>query len=141
MSYLSDIPIKNFMSKDVIFIHKNDSMNLACEKLRTHNIRHLPVLDKDDRVVGMFTDTDLNRAYTPRQTENGWYYDSSELDKLILEHFMTKEPSMLFPDSTLGEAAGVMARNKIGCVIVVSRKNKTLIGIISSIDILKQISG
>ncbi len=115
-------------------------MSSACDKMRSHNIRHLPVLDKNDQVIGLFTDTDLNRAYSPRKTEEGWYYDKNELDRLILEYWITKEPATLDPEATLQEAAHIMSRLKSGCIIIVSPKTNKLEGIITYMDILRQVA-
>ena len=78
-------------------------------------------------------------AYTPRETSSGWYYDKEGLNLLKLEHFMTKEPLTLTPENTLKEAAEIMARTKFGCLPIVAAGTRKLVGIVSYVDILKEI--
>jgi acetoin utilization protein AcuB len=49
------------MSKDVITIDVNDSMQNAVRLLKDHKIRMLPVMKKD-KLVGVVTDRDLKKA-------------------------------------------------------------------------------
>ncbi|MBU4426567.1 MAG: CBS domain-containing protein, partial [Proteobacteria bacterium] len=53
--------VENWMSKDVITVDVNDSMQYATRLLKEHNIRGLPVMEKG-KLVGVVTDRDLKRA-------------------------------------------------------------------------------
>ena len=53
--------VKNWMSKNVVVIDVNDSMQDAMRLLKEHRIRMLPVLKKN-RLVGIVTDRDLKKA-------------------------------------------------------------------------------
>ena len=140
MELLHQIPIKEFMTKEVVVLLSDETMAEAYQKMKDHRIRHLPVVDKQGLLIGIFTEKDLNRAYLPRETDSGWYYDKEELNLCILQHFMTKDPLTLTPEGTLKDAAQIMARNKFGCIPIVLPETKQLVGIISYIDILKKIA-
>jgi acetoin utilization protein AcuB len=139
MEHLHSILIEEFMSRDVLTLHLNDSVATAYDIMKDHRIRHLPVIDDNHILVGVFTDTDLNHACPPRETSTGWYYDRGSLSLLNLRHFMNTEPSCLFPTSTLKEAAEIMVRNKFGCIPIISRVDRTLVGIVTYIDVLNKI--
>lgn len=133
------IRIGDFMKRDVIFLRQDETLADAYDKMNNHHIRHLPVLDRHNKVVGVFTYTDLYRAHSPRQTEEGWwYYDKDELRLFILSHFMTKDPVLLTPEDTLKQAAEIMAREKFGCIPIVDQNSKELLGIISYVDVLQK---
>ena len=53
--------LKNWMSRDVVTVDVNDSMQDATRLLKKHNIRGLPVIG-NGKPVGIVTDRDLKRA-------------------------------------------------------------------------------
>jgi CBS domain-containing protein len=53
---------KHFMAKPVITVQSDASITDAIRLMQTKHIRHLIVLDKDLRMVGMITARDLMRA-------------------------------------------------------------------------------
>ena len=139
MDQIHTIRLKDFMAKKVVFLNSRDTMVDAYEKMQLYGIRHLPVLNDQSEVVGIFTQTDLNRACPPRETESGWHYSKSELSGFILTHFVRNDPETLSTEDTLGKAAKVMARNKISCIPVVEPGTKKLAGVVTSVDVLAQI--
>ena len=139
MDQIHAIRLKDFMVKEVVFLDSQSTMVDAYEKMKLYGIRHLPVLNDKNEVIGVFTQTDLNRACPPRETESGWHYSKSELSEFLLVHFVRKDPETLSTEDTLGKAATVMARNKISCIPVVEPGTKKLAGIVTYIDVLAQI--
>ena len=53
--------VKNWMSKNIITVDENDSMQDATKLLKEHDIRMLPVMKKA-KLVGIVTDRDLKKA-------------------------------------------------------------------------------
>lgn len=53
--------INEIMTKEVITIDKNETVDQAIEKLRGHNIKKLPVTSRDE-LVGIITITDITFA-------------------------------------------------------------------------------
>jgi acetoin utilization protein AcuB len=50
------------MTPKVITIGKDASLLEAKEVMRDRNIRHLPVVDEQDKLIGVFTDRDIRGA-------------------------------------------------------------------------------
>lgn len=50
-----DQPLGNVMTKNVITIQKNSSINEVRRIVLTHKIRHLPVVNQEDRIVGLLS--------------------------------------------------------------------------------------
>lgn len=134
------ILIRDFMVKNPKSVRDTDTLYAAYEMMRMYNIRHLPVTDKEGRVVGIFTHTDLNMAYPPKENDASWYYEKDELNSIAIKQHMTKEPALLIPEDTLREAALTMSRGKYGCVPIISGETKKLVGIITYIDVLKKVA-
>lgn len=52
--------VEQVMTENVICCHANGSLEEARTLLKTRRIRHLPVLDTEDRLIGMISIGDLN---------------------------------------------------------------------------------
>jgi CBS domain-containing protein len=48
-------PLGNVMTKNVITIQDNSSINEVRRTIQTHSIRHLPVVNQEDRLVGLLS--------------------------------------------------------------------------------------
>lgn len=56
---LPPIPVKEIMITDVIKAYKNTPVNEVADKMLKNKISHIPVVDSNDRLLGMVTDIDL----------------------------------------------------------------------------------
>ena len=48
-------PLGNVMTKNVITIPEDSSINAVKRTIQTHSIRHLPVISKEDKLVGLLS--------------------------------------------------------------------------------------
>ncbi len=134
-----DIPVKEIMITKVISIKEDEPFSHVEEKLRLNKIRHLPVVDSGNKLIGIITQRDLLRAARPRETDDGPYYDPDELDEFILKHYMTPDPAALHADDPISKAVKMMAEFKYGAIPIV-QSDKALVGIVTQIDILKYLA-
>lgn len=134
------ILIRDFMVQNPKSVRDTDSLYEAYQKMQLYKIRHLPVVDKDDHVIGIFTESDLNQCYPPKENDDSWFYDKDELNAMRVGQHMIQEPALLIPEDTLREAALMMARGKYGCIPIISPQTKKLVGIITYIDVLKKVA-
>jgi len=56
---LPHVPVKEVMITDVKKAYKNTPVNTVAEKLVDNHISHMPIVDAEDRLIGMVTDIDL----------------------------------------------------------------------------------
>jgi len=56
---LPPVPVKEIMVTDVIKASKNTPIIEVAEKLIKHDISRMPIVDSDDKLIGMITDIDL----------------------------------------------------------------------------------
>ena len=131
--------VKEIMTKDVIAIRIDEPFSHVEEKIRMHRIRHLPVVNDKNEIVGIITQRDFYHVISPRHTEMGDYYEKTELDGYHLEHFMTKNPLTLSPEDSVAKVVKIMTTFKYGAIPIVD-SNKKLVGIVTQIDILKFIA-
>lgn len=52
-------PVKQYMTRNVIVVREDKSINEARNIMVSNNIRHLPVVDVEGRLVGMLTTRDI----------------------------------------------------------------------------------
>jgi len=50
-----DQPLGNLMTKNVITIQQDSSINEVRRTIQTHSIRHLPVVNQEERLVGLLS--------------------------------------------------------------------------------------
>jgi len=55
----TDNPISQAMTKDIIYVHEKEDLNVASKLMRDHQVSRLLVLDEGDRPVGMITLHDI----------------------------------------------------------------------------------
>lgn len=58
----SAIPVADAMSRELHFCGQDDDVSTAEQVMRTHQIRRLPILDRDRRPVGVLSLADIVRA-------------------------------------------------------------------------------
>lgn len=127
--------VKNWMSKAVITIDVNDSMENAIRLLKEHDIKMLPVMKKN-KLVGILTDRDLKRASASDATTLEIHELFYLLSKIKVKNIMTKDPITVPSDYTVEKTADVLLKNKISGVPVVDH-NKKLVGVITQTDVFK----
>jgi len=134
---LKQTKLKEIMTKPPISIKIDEPFSKVPKKMRAYQIRHLPVVDKDNKVVGLITQRDLFKICPPHKIIDGtWHYHDEMLDKFILAKVMVKNPFSMSTEHSVGDALVNIANKKYGCVPIVDKKG-VLCGIITQIDILK----
>ena len=127
--------VKNWMSKKVISIDADDSMEDAMGLLKEHGIRRLPVMKKD-KLVGIVTDRDLKKASASDATTLEIHELLYLLTKVKVKDIMTKDPITVPPDYTVEETAQVLLESKISGAPVVD-ENGEVVGIITQSDLFR----
>ena len=134
---LNKVKLKEIMTSKVITISESERFSAVEEKMRVFGIRHLPVVDENNKLAGIITQLDLYQIQSPRRLEDGsWFYDQKSLDAHILKHVMTQKTYSLGPEDTVAQAIMLMVNKKCGCVPVVA-KDQSISGIVTRHDIIK----
>ncbi|MGD9107089.1 MAG: CBS and ACT domain-containing protein [Desulfobacterales bacterium] len=129
--------VNYWMSKQVVTIDANDSMNNAIHLLKKHNIRMLPVMKKG-KLVGIVTDRDLKRSSASDATSLEIHELLYLISKIKVEDIMTKNPITVPLDYTIEETAEVLLKHKISGVPVIDRYGN-IVGTITQNDIFRTI--
>lgn len=127
--------VKDWMSREVITIEENDSMQEALRLLKEHDIRMLPVMKKG-KLVGIVTDRDLKKASPSDATTLEVHELLYLLTQIKVKEIMTKDPITVPPDYTVEETAQVLLENKISGAPVMDKTGK-VIGTITQTDLFR----
>ncbi len=127
--------VKDWMSRKVVTVNVNDSMQHGINLLMEHNISMMPVME-DGQLVGVVTDRDLKRASPSDAVMLDIQRILYLLSKLEVGAIMSRYPITLSPDHTMEEAAEIMLSNKISGAPVLD-ENKNIVGMITKSDIFK----
>ena len=60
-------PVEAVMLKEIPRVHPEDPLGKALQVLLTTEVRHLPVVDQEDKVVGILTRSDILKLILGRQ--------------------------------------------------------------------------
>ncbi|SDH31419.1 acetoin utilization protein AcuB [Alteribacillus persepolensis] len=122
--------VEEIMKTNVSTIEPNTSIKTAMELLHKHKIRHIPVIDQQNKVAGIVSDRDIRDA-SPS------VFHLNEPDEL---HYPASK-IMKFPVITVQpldfveEAAVTLYENDISALPVVTDEDK-LVGILKESDVL-----
>ncbi len=58
----SDIPVSNVMSRDLLVVQPEDDIQYAMSVMNIKKIRHLPVVEKEGKIVGIISIRDVVKA-------------------------------------------------------------------------------
>lgn len=127
---------EQIMSKKLVTIGYESSLEAAYEKMQSHRIRHLPVTDDHGAVIGILSDRDLQRAMQAEVTgiDTEITFDA----KHQVKDFMSFPVLEVRSDVEVSHIVDRMLKEKVSSYLVFDKKG-TLdpIGIITTDDLLK----
>lgn len=123
------------MTRDPVVIHDDTPLDEAMKIMRDNKVRRLPVLNRKGALVGIVSERDLLYASPSPATSLSIYELHYLLSKITVADVMIRDVITVAEDTSLEEAARIMADNKIGGLPVVS--GGKLVGIITETDLFK----
>lgn len=133
---MKNLLVRDWMTSPVITITPDTSLPDACELIRKHSIRRLPVVDKKGHLIGIVTRGDLRGAQPSEATTLSIWELNYLLSKLKIKQIMTKDPITIRDDASIRYAAKLMSDFKVSGLPVLD-KNDNLVGIITESDIFR----
>ncbi len=130
--------VKDWMTKDVISITLDTSLPEAHQIMMNEEIRRLPIVDKQNNLLGIVTLGDVRGAQPSPATSLSIWELNYLLSNLKIKEIMTPDPITLNIDATIGEAARTMLEHRISGLPVVGNDGK-LAGIITESDIFSMV--
>jgi CBS domain-containing membrane protein len=129
--------VKDLMSKDLFVLYADDSLLLAEEMMQWKRIRHVPVVDRHYNLKGLVTHRDMLRASISTLARLPCNETRAMQTHVLLQDIMQTQVFTISPDADIKEAARVMWREKIGCLLIAEQGQ--LVGILTEADFLKYV--
>ncbi len=127
--------VKERMTRNPITIRPDTPVTEAQALMKREKIHHLPVLDKDEKLVGIVSEKDLLYASPSPASTLSVYEMTSLLAKLKVDKVMSKDMVTVQEDTPVEEAARTMADRGIGGLPIL--RGRMLVGIITESDLFR----
>lgn len=117
--------VDEIMKKKVITLSPTDTIRKARLLMLENGIRHLPVVDEQQQVIGLVTRSDFYQYYLT---------SGNEEDHAKIENVMNKKVITGHPLDFVEEIAAIFYEKKIGCLPIIEKQR--LVGIVTETDLL-----
>jgi len=147
------LTVKDVMVKDVISVHPDTSILQAQQLLSEHRLDGMPVVDFENRLIGVITEYDLlargSSVHLPtlqklfaelpvyKKNYNDFKKEIYELSKLTVRDIMNKEPLTLSPSASLQDMVEMFREHHRVNPIPVVDKDQKVVGVVSRYDAVK----
>jgi acetoin utilization protein AcuB len=129
--------LQEAMSKKLVTVLESYSLEAAYSLMTNYKIRHLPVTDNNEEIVGIISDRDLQRAMRSHIENNGGIrVEENEFDpRSKVGDYMTW-PVMTVPETMpMKSVVEIMLKEKVSALIV--EREDYAAGIVTTHDLLK----
>lgn len=131
---MESLLVRDWMTSDVHTVRVSDSLLAAIELMHRHTIRRIPVLDAEDHLVGMLSESDV-RGVAPFSSRGRPIHDfEAILEEFVVEEQMSRSPVTISPERDLKDVVRYLLKGKFGALPVL--EGGKLVGIITETDVL-----
>ena len=119
-------PISSIMTRELLTVGPNDTVDKVYELLTSKGIHHIPV-QKDGILVGLLTTYDLFKRGLNKKSAAS----------IVVKDIMTKKLATLEPTAKVGTAAEIFLEHLFHAIPIVNGPGKKLVGIVTTHDVMK----
>ena len=105
--------IQDWMSTNIVSIAPSASLLKCVALLKEKGLRRLPVVNRDNNVVGLISTTDIKQFQPTRSTGMEYLEAIDMLDEMKVRDIMTKPPVTIGVSNTVEDAAVFMMRKRV----------------------------
>jgi CBS domain-containing protein len=122
--------LKQIMAQNVVTIHPTDTLQAAARIMRDRDVGFLPVYEGNE-LIGVLSDRDLVvRALAEGMNPN----------TMLSKSLLTTPVISCFEDQSVDDAVQLMHENQIRRLVILDRKTRQLVGVISLGDLATHVS-
>lgn len=133
-------PVSTAMTRDPKTARPEEPLGDAVQRMVEHQVRHLPVVDAQGKVVGMLSDRDVRNAVgDPRAALE----DGEEKRRILqrpVDQVMARGAPTVRESEPVAQVLGWFLGVRHGAISVVDDQDR-LVGIVSYIDLLRDLAG
>ena len=138
--------VEDIMTEQVVSLERQDTMAKAMEAMQEGNFRHVPIVEKQKRLVGIVSDRDILRHLPFHSSQfkpetkvfRARLFDvalSDPAKQQELHHVMKRDVIHVLPSCDFYDAVEMLYNMKISCLPVTDEK-KNLLGIVTVTDVM-----
>jgi len=131
---VDEIRVRDVMKTNVATVHASHSMPLVASIMELERIRHVPVVDDDQRVVGLVTHRDILAAQVRARVASATDGPVSLDLALPVSRIMRTEVWTIQSSALAASAARLLRDHRFGCLPVVD--DGKLVGLVTESDLL-----
>ncbi|MBP2241433.1 acetoin utilization protein AcuB [Cytobacillus eiseniae] len=123
--------VEEIMNTTITTLSENNSIAEAIQVMDEKKIRHLPIIDQNQQLIGLVTDRDIRDA-TPS------IFETEELKQELqnpLKMIMKTDVITGHPHDFVEEISAILYEHRIGCLPIINHNR--LVGIVTETDLLR----
>jgi acetoin utilization protein AcuB len=127
--------VTDYMTQKIVSVPADTGIREAFFMMKEHHIRHLPIVDAENKLIGIVSDRELRRPE--------WVDESLDIehlynldDNISVGDVMITQVHVVHTYDTLRKAVAILLDNNIGAAPVLD-KNDELVGMLSAVDLLR----
>ena len=125
------------MTKEIISVHPDDTMEAVQEIFDKHTFHHVPVV-KDGKVVGIISRSDYDKlchSFTLFNSNSSRRYNDALMKSLLVVEVMSTQLATLREEDTVLTAAAFFRENLFHAIPIINSERE-LVGIVTTYDLL-----
>ncbi|MCM2417708.1 CBS domain-containing protein [Streptomyces sp. RKAG293] len=137
--------VTDVMTSEVVRAVYSTPFKVVAERLVRHGISGLPVVDDDEKVIGVISETDLLARQAASMDDRGrrpfvWSLsarrEQAKARARTAGELMSQPPVLVHAEESIADAARVMAKHRVERLPVVDEQDR-LVGIVTRRDLLQ----
>lgn len=132
---ISTMRVKSRMTPNPVVASPKTTYNEALRLMQQNGIKHLPIVNKKEKLVGIVTRSDMLGAKPSGVSTLSVYEIASLLEKVTMNQIMSHPVMAVQEDCSIANAANHMLEHGISCLPVV--REGEVVGIITDTDVFK----
>jgi CBS domain-containing membrane protein len=134
---MQDLLVSDLMTDHVLSIRPNEDLARLVELMDDIHVRHVPVVDEGNVLVGVVSQRDLIRHVLHAESDLPLAEMRQLLEARDVRSVMVTDVESVEPMTPISEAGQIMFDNKLGCLPVVQAD--CLVGILTEADFVKYV--
>lgn len=125
--------VEEFMTRTPLTLDLSATVGDAIGLMHDEDVRHLPVVDEGQALVGLISDRDTRALAMSWDTRAA---RAAALEQNVTE-LMSTDLVSCTPTTSLEDAVHLLLDHKVGAIPVVDARDNRLVGILSYTDLLR----
>lgn len=121
--------VEQFMDTDVLAVNEEEPLDLVVEIMEWHDVKYVPIEDREERLVGLVTRSLVDRVLEERGHGEAGDDAGDADDPIPVYEVMERDIVAISPETATAEAIGLMNDREVGCLPVVSEGR--LVGLVT----------